>query len=424
MSTMPGRSLESHAASAAGLGPARARLALLADGLVAAAAAALPWSGSVTEILIVLWLIVVAPTLGPPKVWRELMTAAGGLPVLLWLLGAFGMLWADVSWGERLAGLSGFHRLVLIPVLLAQFRRSGQAQWVILAFLASTTVLLIVSWVLALAPGLLWRGNMTPGVPVRDPNMLSAVFAICAFGLIYRAAELWHGQRRLALALLLGAALFIANIAYVTTARTTLVALAVLLVVLGLRQSGWRGALAAVLAGTVVAGALWAGSPHLRQRVSEAIENVQSYGTTEPITAVGLRLDFWSKSLDFIAAAPVIGHGTGTIPQLFQRTATPGIDPMRITQNPHNQILTVAIQLGVVGALVVVALWIAHLALFCGRSLIAWFGLVVVLQNIVGSVFNSYLFDSGQGWLYVIGVGVLGGTVLHASSPPASGRAP
>ncbi len=38
----------------------------------------------------------------------------------------------------------------------------------------------------------------------------------------------------------------------------------------------------------------------------------------------------------------------------------------------------------------------------------AWFGFVVVAQNILGSLFNSHISDFTQGWLYVIGVGVLG----------------
>src|SRR5262245_57288252 len=83
----------------AGNAPARGRLLLAADALVAAVAVSLPWSTSATGILIALWLIALLP-IGPAAVWRELMTAAGGLPVLLWALGAIGMLWADVSWSE------------------------------------------------------------------------------------------------------------------------------------------------------------------------------------------------------------------------------------------------------------------------------------------------------------------------------------
>ncbi len=42
-------------------------------------------------------------------------------------------------------------------------------------------------------------------------------------------------------------------------------------------------------------------------------------------------------------------------------------------------------------------------------ALVAWFGLVVVVQNIIGSLFNSHLFDFTQGWAYVFGVGVAAG---------------
>jgi hypothetical protein len=52
--------------------------------------------------------------------------------------------------------------------------------------------------------------------------------------------------------------------------------------------------------------------------------------------------------------------------------------------------------------------------LFRGPGLAAWIGLVVVVQNIVGSLFNSHLFDFLQGWTYVVGVGVAGGMMLRA----------
>ena len=81
--------------------------------------------------------------------------------------------------------------------------------------------------------------------------------------------------------------------------------------------------------------------------------------------------------------------------------------------NPHNQIFAVAIQLGMLGVAVLMTMWVAHLALFRGGGLISWFGLVVVTQNIVSSLFNSHLFDSFHGWLYVFGLGVLGGMALR-----------
>ena len=66
-------------------------------------------------------------------------------------------------------------------------------------------------------------------------------------------------------------------------------------------------------------------------------------------------------------------------------------------------------------------MWIAHLLLFRGLGLAAWVGLAVVAQNIVGSLFNSHLFDFHEGWMYVLGVGVAGGMVLRTGSGAASG---
>jgi hypothetical protein len=92
------------------------------------------------------------------------------------------------------------------------------------------------------------------------------------------------------------------------------------------------------------------------------------------------------------------------------------------TANPHNQTFAVAIQLGLVGALVLWAMWIAHLLLFRGHGLAEWIGFAVVVQNIVGSVFNSHLFDFGQGWVYVVGVGVAGGVALKNRAARAPAR--
>ena len=47
-------------------------------------------------------------------------------------------------------------------------------------------------------------------------------------------------------------------------------------------------------------------------------------------------------------------------------------------------------------------MWYFHLALFFERSLAAWIGLVVVVQNFVSSLVNSHLFDFHEGWIYVL----------------------
>src|SRR5262249_56243718 len=97
----------------------RVFFARLADWLAVAVAITLPWSTSAVGISIAAWLVILLPTLDAAAVKRELGTAAGGLPVVLWCLGLVGTLWADVSWHDRFAGLDSFHRLLAIPLLFA-----------------------------------------------------------------------------------------------------------------------------------------------------------------------------------------------------------------------------------------------------------------------------------------------------------------
>ena len=118
------------------------RLTKIADGLAVTVAVSLPWSTSATGILLVLWLIALIPTLTWSDVRRELTTAVGGLPVLLFLLGAVGMAWADVTWHERWGGLDGFVRLLVIPLLMAQFRRSDGGHRVLIGFLIACVAVL------------------------------------------------------------------------------------------------------------------------------------------------------------------------------------------------------------------------------------------------------------------------------------------
>ena len=121
--------------------------------------------------------------------------------------------------------------------------------------------------------------------------------------------------------------------------------------------------------------------------------------------------------MSIVATAPVIGHGTGSIPEQFHRVTAGKTGVWAVaSDNPHNQTFAVAIQVGLIGAIILWAMWIAHLYLFRGDSVTAWLGLVVVVENIVFSTAHSHLFDFASGWFYVFAVGVLGGMVLKERS--------
>ncbi len=392
----------------------RAKLAPVADALVVLIAVALPWSTSAVGVLLVLWLLALIPTLDWPDLRRELLSPAGGLPVLLVLLGIAGMAWADVSLLARWKGLDGFVKLLLLPLLLLQFRRSDNGRHVFTGFLVACVALLIASWTVALWPDLP-RGSSDFGVYVKSYITQSIEFMICAAGLLYLAVEAAREKRwpKFALTLVLGLA-FLHDIFFIATGRTTLVIIPVLLVLYGAWRFGAKGLAGALVVTLVVAAGVWASSPYVRMRVDQTFTATERHAHLQHVTSSEERMVFWTKSVRFIKSAPLIGHGTGSIPELFKHSAVGQVGASaEVSTNPHNQTFAVAIQLGLVGVIVLWAMWLAHLLVFRGGGFTAWVGLVLVTQNVVGSLFNSFLFDYTEGWLYVVGVGVAAGMVLR-----------
>ena len=286
----------------------RQSLQRAADWLAVAVAASLPWSTSATAIFIVLWLAALLPTLEVPALQRVLGSAAGGLSVLLWALAALGMLWADVTWHQRFGGLGGFNRLLVIPLLLTQFRRYEFGNKVFLGFLASASVLLVVSFAGMLIPGLSshWARPELPGVPVKDYILQSIEFLICAFVLLEFAFDHVRADRWRSIAAVVLAILFLANILFVVTGRTTLLVIPILAVLLGWRQYRWRGAIGGGVLICILAAIIWLTSPNLRDRLATTADDLQSYETRDAFNSTGLHLDFLRKSLSIVGTAPIL----------------------------------------------------------------------------------------------------------------------
>jgi O-antigen ligase len=208
--------------------------------------------------------------------------------------------------------------------------------------------------------------------------------------------------------------LFLLNIFYVATSRTTLVVIPILLVLFGFLRLGWKQSIGLIVLAMAGAAFVWMSSPYLRERVTHLVEEVQVYRDSTEESSTGDRLVFWGMSLHAIRTAPVIGHGTGSIGGAFRQQGS------QTAINPHNQIFSVGIQLGLVGVVTLIAMWVAHLRLFLGSAAQSWFGLVVVTQNVVSSLFNSHLSDFTQGWVYVFGVGAIAGMVARLAPTNAS----
>jgi len=387
-------------------------------------AIALPWSTTGAVVLIALLLIAIVPTLDARTFLDSLGRPVCALPLAFLALAVIGTLWADSVWPERIHGINPVVKLVAIPFLLYHFERSQRGAWVFAGFFVSCALLMGLSWLQWLQPALKLRAEIAVGIPVKNYIDQSQAFALCMFAMA-PLIPVWCDERRYALAMACTAAVlgFFADMMFVASARTALLYMPVMLVLFALRYLRRRET-ALVFGGTVlVAIAIWFTSPLIRGRIHDVSVEYGAY-QQNIVGSTGQRLEYWQKSLKLFAEAPLFGNGTGSTRQLFEREAVgqSGL-AAEVISNPHNQTLNVAVQWGLLGVIVLYAMWLCHLLMFTGRSLRgcfpAWVGLLVVVQNLVSSLLNSHLFDFGEGWIYVLGVGVAGGMVLGRGSDHA-----
>jgi O-antigen ligase len=397
-----------------------------ADIFAVLTAFSLPWSTSPVAIFALCWLGATARLLDWKVYLQSLKQPICFLPISLFVLAALGTLWSDAPWGSRLYAIGPTVKLLLLPGLFYHFERSARGMWVFIAFLASCTLLMAMSWLVAFYPALALKPQAVYGVPVKNYIDQSQGFALCAVALAYPIIILLRTRKFLLAALLTAIALsFIVNMTFVTVSRTALVTMPIMLAVFALLHLRWRSNVMIFCIAIVLAGSAWAISPQLRWTTTTFVRDYEIYKELDQPTSIGLRLEFWQKSLRFFTEAPVIGHGTGSTRGLFEQAATGPrvLAAGQVIGNPHNQTLNVAVQWGAVGVAVLYAMWWFHLMLFRGDGLAAWIGLLVVVQNVTSSLFNSHLFDFHEGWMYVLGVGIAGGMVQATRSdeaPPAS----
>jgi len=311
-----------------------------------------------------------------------------------------------------------------VPLLFHHFQRSQRALWVFVAFLASCIALLAMSWVVAYFPNLTLKAKdvASRGIFVKNYIDQSQEFALCAVVLAYPMLSLLRDRRFVPAFLLFAIAMsFLANMLFIMVSRTALVTMPIMLAAFGLVHLRWRANIIVMVAVAALAGFAWVTSPLLQEKITSINSQYQLY-KEGGVTSVGERLEFWKKSLRFFVEAPIVGHGTGSTESLFIQAAAgqKGI-AAEVIRNPHNQTLNVAVQWGVLGIVVLYVLWLSHLLMFRGEGLFNWIGLLVVVQNIFTSLFNSHIFDFHEGWMYVLGVGIAGGAVLRASG---TARAP
>lgn len=385
----------------------------------------LPVSTSGQAIFVSIFVVLSILTMDRGRVLDTMRRPAAYLPVALVTLLLIGVCWSLLPLNTAITWVGPYTKLLLIPLVMASAFDERQALRIGYGFLAACLILLALSWASLLWPGGPWFWFKGQGIPVKDNAVQSECFGLCAFGLGLAAIKIWNnGERRRAVAMFAVALLFFTNIFLIYLSKTGILVTMVLLGLFMLRVGGWRRILLiGIPAFAIIAIALLMSAP-AQKRLAEMHADLQGFEGKQETLSTASRLDFWDKAARFVTEAPIFGHGTGSIRPLYQSVEAADPSPYgEAVADPHNQFLHVVLQVGLVGGIILVAMWIAHLRLFLEPDFVSTLGLAVVLQNIVGSLFNSHLSQVTQGMLYSLAVGLLGALVLHGRRRPRSDAA-
>ena len=279
-------------------------------------ALSLPWSTSLVGILGVVLLITVAPTLELKSFLASLKRPISAMPIALFVLALAGTLWSDATWGARFYAVGPAAKLLVLPVLLYHFERSTRGTWVFTAFLVSCTLLMLMSWVVFLHPGLIDEaaGGRRPRHLRQELHRPEpGIHAVRGrAGLSGRRAAAGTSGSWLAVLLTAIALSFFVNMAFVVVSRTALVTVPIMFAVFALLHLRWRSIVHHPVRGGSHSPP-WPGRPRrqLRRTAETFTRDYTLYKEQNIPTSIGLRLEFWRKSLAFFAEAPFIGHGTG-----------------------------------------------------------------------------------------------------------------
>ena len=386
------------------------------------AAAAIPFSTALMNVAVAAalacWLVA--------GEWRATARAIAAEPAawLGWLL--FAALWASVAWSiapaAQAAGVAHKYReLALFGIVLFLFADARWRMRLLWVLFGTGVALLVASFAVQL--DLLPGARADSAVVKKSSITHSFMMSILAYGAAVAALRL-EGRPRLAMALV--ALLAALNVLMSVQGRTGYVVLAVLLGWLAVMRWSWKGIAGAVAAAAIAVALAWQLSPAFRGTVAETeAESAQIEGNPAR-NSIAKRLHWWKRSAGIALEHPLAGVGAGGWQKAFLESAANDHRYFRVPRrntHPHSEYAHIGAQLGVGGALLLVALFAAALAR-AGRlgGVEAPLAQGVVVSFAMGCALNDFLLDTTEGHLWAILVGGIFGASAGRLGNAPNGR--
>jgi O-antigen ligase len=391
-------------------------LAVWCGWLVVAVAASVPLGTAASNVLGGALLVTLILAGGYQSHWQRWRVHPLALVTLvLCLVIMLGVVYSNASADEIQRALKKYARLLYVPIAIAVLVDERWRRRALLAWMASMLLTLALSYVHAawafplarstreneLGDHYIFKHHITQ-------NVMMSVFVVAAFAEAWRLRAGADARWRIYAWILVALAAAI-NILFFVWGRagylTLFVNLLVVLMVLVVARDARATAVAAGLIALTIGAASVSGSLH--QRFNAALSEVESSQELGIDTSMGQRIEYASKSVDLIAARPVLGWGTGSYAMEYCRIAKSPEWCKRGSYNPHNQFLFFAVQFGGIG-LIALVVWLVAAGVTMRRLPVneQLVGYSVLATLVVHSMVDSPLYIVTEGIWYPLMLGI------------------
>lgn len=326
--------------------------------------------------------------------WKHPVAQAS---LVLFLAFLVGMFYTQAAEKQAVASLGKVNKLLYIPFLIETLKDKKWRRYGVIAFLSAMGLTLVLGFAQEL--GLVEIGKkFTQGSVFRDHIYTSLLMSFSGFLVAHTTFNATKTAHRL-----LGIIALIAityHVLFINQGRSGQIVFMALWGLLLVQRCHWRGRLMGliVLTGVLSLAVFQPSSFQKRMSTIASVDGALLEKSTD--NSVNERIQYAKEGLKLVGNHPFFGTGTGSFKGIYQEHAyEQNIAP---TDNPHNEYINIAVQLGLVG-LAVFFWFFWRLVSVSTRlpTLEKWIVQGVILSMLVGCLANSWLMDFTSGYWFI-----------------------
>lgn len=335
------------------------------------------------------------------------------LVMLFWLWILVACLWGSASFFERAEEWWSWRKLVLVPIVFALFQSKDAKVLFMCVVVAIGAIYMVLSWLgyfgvihLDRDPRELLENHATQGVFFSASTLMAVLLAVRIKSNVF------------CFVLILLSIGFVLNILVILTGRSGYLSLISSFAVIGLLVPS-RLRVGLVVSLVLLSLAFLFVSPTPSARIKQAFSEMQTaQDPSVNYTSLGIRVVFWTNTVEMISQKPLLGSGSGSY-RYDYATVVSGDSSWRgiLSDNPHQQYLHIWAEQGLIGLLIFLSALFVWFRSMWSRPIDIYLigGLGVFLGCVANGFANGHFSSFVEGRLVWISMAVLFSPVI--SSP-------